>query len=262
MGRFFGSGSAGQLVGTFFGGVAAGTIGYSAGFLVGAGLCAASMLTVVFMPDLPRKAVMSLRAILAPVPRAFRSRVTILPAIMGFGTSIIAALVSSVLQAFFVDEGYSEQTIGTLRALHSLGAVISGFAFGVMLARMGQRLMYATVLVGNGAFLALLVVTGDGFWATLLVMFVLGMVFNGGRVLYAGMTADLSTPEQRGVFMAVLGIYWAAAQLIGPAVFGVIGIIFSIEAALVAAGTAVLAAGLLTPLLYRLFASPSEKAPA
>ena len=255
MGRFFGFGSGGQLVGTFFGGIVAGTVGYSGGFLIGVGLCAATMVTVAFMPDLPRKAAKSIRAILAPVPRAFRSRATILPAIAGFGTSLAASLVGSVLQAFFVDAGYDEATIGTLRAVHAFGAVIAGFAFGVALARMGQRMMYASVLVGNGAFLGLIVATGDAFWPTLLVMFALGMAFNAGRVLYAGMTADMSTPEQRGVFMAVLGIYWALAQLIGPAMFGVMGSIFGISAALITAGVAIASVGLLTPLLYRLFGS-------
>ena len=242
-------------MGTLLGGIIAGTIGYSQGFFIGAGLCALSVATVAFMPDLPRSAATSIRAILAPVPRAFRSRATILPAVAGFGTSLAAALVGSIMQAFFVDEGFSEESIGVLRAIHAFGAVIAGFAFGVMLTRMGRRAMYAFVLVGNGAFLGLVVVAGGLFWPMLLVMFALGMVFNAGRVLYAGMTAEISSPEQRGVFMAVLGIYWAAAQLIGPALFGVLGDIAGVSAALVVGGVAIAVPGLLTPLLFSLFAS-------
>jgi MFS family permease len=255
IGRFFGWGSGGQLFGTVISGFLPGTIGFAWGFAVCAALAVASMGAVVIMPDLPRKAARSMRQVLAPVPSMFRSRATILPAILGFGASLIVALITAIIPAFYQEAGYSDETIGLFRAMHGVGAVAAGFLFGVALSRIGQRPMYAIILVGGGLSLILTVVSGDLLWTTMLVMFASGATFNAGRVLYASMTAEMSTPEQRGVAMAVLGIYWASAQLIGPAAFGVIANIVGLSAAITAAGVLVMAMGMLTPVFYRLFPS-------
>ena len=253
IGRFFGIGAAGGIVGTFAGGVLAGTVGYTIGFLLATVMGAISLLTVAIQPSLPRKAAKSIRAILAPVPAMFIRRTTQLPAVISFGTSLVVALVGSLMSAYLVDEGYSEAGIGFLRAVHGGGAVVAGFAYGLLISRLGARWLYAFVMLGSGGFLALAVIASGAFWPMLVLMFALGVAFNAGRVLYASMTAELSAPEDRGVAMAVFGLYWAAAQLIGPVTFGLLAGLIGVAQSLLVAGAIIMVPGIFTPWLFSFF---------
>lgn len=252
MGRFFGFSSVGQLGGSFAGGWMAQTVDFSIGFGISAGLSVVLLLSVLGMPHLPRRASRSVKQILAPVPGVFRSRAMALPAIAAFGTSLGMALVGSLLPAYMKDVGYSEGIIGTLRSVHGLGAIGIGFAFSWVLTRMGQQRMFAAIALGNGGFLVLLVLTSDIAWVAGLVMLWMGVAFNAGRVIYAAMTAEASRPDERGVAMAVVGLYWAAAQLVGPVVFGVVATATTLGTSLVIAGLLLLTPGVLTPVLYAL----------
>ncbi len=263
IGRFFGIGAAGGIVGTFVGGVLAGTVGYTIGFLLATVMGAISLLTVAVQPSLPRKAAKSIREILAPVPAMFVRRTTQLPAVISFGTSLIVALVGSLMSAYLVDEGYSETGIGFLRAVHGGGAVVAGFAYGLLISRLGARWLYVFVMLGSGGFLALSVIASGAFWPMLVLMFALGVAFNAGRVLYASMTAELSAPEDRGVAMAVFGLYWAAAQLIGPVTFGLLASLIGVAQSLLVAGAIIMVPGILTPWIFSFFTTqPSSAAPS
>ena len=263
IGRFFGIGAAGGIVGTFAGGVLAGTVGYTIGFLLATVMGAISLLTVAIQPSLPRKAAKSIRAILAPVPAMFIRRTTQLPAVIAFGTSLVVALVGSLMSAYLVDVGYSETGIGFLRAVHGGGAVVAGFAYGLLISKLGARWLYAFVMLGSGGFLALAVIASGAFWPMLVLMFALGVAFNAGRVLYASMTAELSAPEDRGVAMAVFGLYWAAAQLIGPVTFGLLAGLIGVAQSLLVAGAIIMVPGILTPWLFSFFTTqPSSAVPS
>lgn len=250
MGRFFGFGAAGGLVGNAGGGLAAAALGYQAGFLIAAGVSLGTMAVVALTPDLPRRAAKSVREILAPVPGVFRQRVTVLPAVMAFGTSLQVAVVSSVGAALYKEFGLGDDDFGALMAVKAVGAVIAGFAFARFMARAGQQRTYALTMGAHGALLIGVVLWGGAYWAAVLMMFALGLSFNAGRVLNTSLTAMVSAPEQRGVFMAVVGIYWASGQLIGPLVFGPLAAVTTLGVSISAAGAAMLAAGLLTPALY------------
>jgi MFS family permease len=260
IGRFFGIGAAGGIVGTFVGGVLAGTVGYTIGFLLATVMGAISLLTVVVQPSLPRKVAKSIREILAPVPAMFVRRTTQLPAVIAFGTSLVVALVGSLMSAYLVDVGYSETGIGFLRAVHGGGAVVAGFAYGLLISRLGARWLYVFVMLGSGGFLALAVIASGAFWPMLVLMFALGVAFNAGRVLYASMTAELSAPEDRGVAMAVFGLYWAAAQLIGPVAFGLLASLIGVAQSLLVAGAIIMVPGILTPWIFSFFTAPPASA--
>ncbi|MEX2599190.1 MAG: MFS transporter [Dehalococcoidia bacterium] len=251
LGRFFGFSSAGQMVGSFIGGWIAGYALFAFGFGVCAALAGLSILLTFVMPELPRRMARTIKQILKPVPSVFLSRWTLLPAICAFGASLSMALLGSLIPAYLrVDVGYAESTIGAFRVIHGIGAVLIGFGFSMVLARLGQKAFYAGIVAGNGGFIILMVLSGDVIWLTGLVMFGAGIAFNAGRVLYAVMTAEGSNPDQRGVAMAVVGIYWASAQLIGPAAFGLLGDVIGPFASLMVAGALIMIPGLLTPLLY------------
>jgi MFS family permease len=90
------------------------------------------------------------------------------------------------------------------------------------------------------------------------LMFVLGLSFNAGRVLNVSLTAIASSPEQRGVFMAVVGIYWASGQMLGPLLFGPLAAVTSLTFSFIAAGALMTVVALLTPLLYAASRGESE----
>ena len=258
LGRFFGFGAAGGLIGNAGGGIVAAVWGYPPGFLMSAGISVMAMVVVALMPNLPKRAVMTLRQILAPVPGVFRKRTTVLPAIMAIATSLQIAVLASVGAALFDEFGFSEDEFGLLMAIHAVGSVIAGFAFARFISRMGPRPTYALILGTHGLLLIVIALWGDFYWTAMALMFVMGLAFNAGRVLNTSLTAIVSNPEQRGVFMAVVGIYWALGQMIGPLAFGPLAEVTSLFASIAVAGAIMLGVALLTPLLYAAFGEPAE----
>ena len=253
MGRFFGFGAAGGLLGNAGGGIVAVTWGYQQGFLIIAGLSIIAMGVVAVMPELPARAARTIREILAPVPGVFRKRATALPAIMSFGTSLQIAVLGSVGAALFKEFGFDDDDFGILMAIHAVGAVLAGFAFVRFLSIVGQRAAYALTMSTHGLLLMAVVVWGDLYWAAVLLMFILGLSFNAGRVFNTSLTATVSAPEQRGVFMAVVGIYWASGQFLGPLLFGPLAALTTISTSVAIAGAVMVAAAVLTPVLYAAF---------
>ena len=250
MGRFFGFAAVGGLVGNAGGGFVAVALGYQEGFFIAAGISAGAMAVVAVMPQLPRRAAMTLRQILGPVPGVFRNRATVLPAVMALATSLQVAVLSSVGAALYKEFGFDDDEFGVLMAVHAGGAIIAGFAFARFLNRAGQRPTYALTMVAHGLPLIAIALWGDLYTAALFMMFVLGLSFNAGRVLNVSLTAIASSPEQRGVFMAVVGIYWASGQMLGPLVFGPLAAFTSLSASVTVMGVLLLGTALLTPLLY------------
>lgn len=260
MGRFFGFAAVGGLVGNAGGGVIAVALGYQEGFFIAAGISAAAMFVVAFMPQLPRRAAMTLREILGPVPGVFRNRATLLPAVMALGTSLHVSVLSSVGAAVYKEFGFDDDAFGVLMAIHAGGAIVAGFTFARLLRRAGQRPTFAVTMALHGLPLIGIVLWGSDYPAAVALMFVLGLSFNAGRVLNVSLTAIASSPEQRGVFMAVVGIYWASGQMLGPLVFGPLAAVTSLTFSFIAAGTLMTVTALLTPLLYTASKGQSESA--
>ena len=223
-----------------------------------AGISVMAMVVVALMPNLPKRAAMTLRQILAPVPGVFRKRTTVLPAIMAIATSLQIAVLASVGAALFDKFGFSEDEFGLLMAIHAVGSVIAGFAFARFISRMGPRPTYALILGTHGLLLIVIALWGDFYWTAMALMFVMGLAFNAGRVLNTSLTAIVSNPEQRGVFMAVVGIYWALGQMIGPLAFGPLAEVTSLFASVAVAGVIMLGVALLTPILYAAFGEPAK----
>ncbi len=258
IGRFFGFAAVGGLAGNAGGGFVAVVLGYQEGFLIAGGISAGAMLVVAMTPQLPRQAAMTLREILRPVPGVFRNRATVLPAGMALATSVQVAALSSVGAALYKGFGFDDDAFGVLMATHALGAIIAGFAFARFLRRVGQRPTYALTLVTHGLPLIAVVLWGGDYPVAVVLMFILGLSFNAGRVLNVSLAAIASTPEQRGVFMAVVGIYWAFGQMLGPLLFGPLAAFTSLSASVTVMGAVMIGTALLTPLLYAASGGKSE----
>ena len=236
MGRFFGFAAVGGLAGNAGGGFVAVLLGYQEGFLIAAAVSAGAMVVVAVMPQLPRRAAMTLREILGPVPGVFRNRATLLPAVMALGTSLHVSVLSSVGAAVYKEFGFDDDAFGVLMAIHAGGAIVAGFLFARLLSRVGQRPTYAVTMALHGLPLIGIVLWGGSYPAAVALMFILGLSFNAGRVLNVSLTAMASSPEQRGVFMAVVGIYWASGQMLGPLLFGPLAAVTSLTFSFIAAG--------------------------
>lgn len=258
MGRFFGFAAVGGLAGNAGGGFIAVALGYQEGFLIAAGISAGAMLVVAVMPQLPRRAAMTLREILGPVPGVFRKRTTLLPAVMALGTSLHVSVLSSVGAAVYKEFGFDDDAFGVLMAIHAGGAIVAGFLFARFLQRVGQRPTFAVTMALHGLPLIGIVLWGGSYPMAVALMFVLGLSFNAGRVLNVSITAMVSSPEQRGVFMAVVGIYWASGQMLGPLLFGPLAAVTSLAFSFIAAGALMTVTALLTPMLYAASRGESE----
>ena len=258
IGRFFGFAAVGGLAGNAGGGFVAVVLGYQEGFLIAGGISAGAMLVVAVTPQLPRRAAMTLREILGPVPGVFRNRATVLPAGMALATSVQVAALSSVGAALYKEFGFDDDAFGVLMATHAFGAIIAGFAFARFLNRVGQRPTYALTLATHGLPLIAVVLWGGDYPVAVVLMFILGLSFNAGRVLNVSLAAIASTPEQRGVFMAVVGIYWASGQMLGPLLFGPLAAFTSLSTSVTVMGAVMIGTALLTPLLYAASGGKSE----
>ena len=141
---------------------------------------------------------------------------------------------------------------GFLMSTHAIGSVIAGFTFAKFITKAGQQITYALTMGGNGVLLLSIVFIGDIFLIATLMMFTLGLAFNSGRVFNSSLTAMASLPEQRGVFMAVVGIYWALGVFIGPFVFGPLAELTSLSISISVVGIHMLIAAVMTPVLFRI----------
>ena len=263
MGRFFGFGSAGSILGNGGAAVVAATFGFETGFILVAIISFISMIIVAITPKIPNLSQRTLKEILSPVPKVFLKKSIMLPAILAFGTSLQMGIMGSIGAALFEEFGFLKEnaaiTLGSLSmdkygflmSTHAIGSVIAGFTFAKFVAKAGQQLTYALTIGGNGILLLSIVFLGNIFLIATLLMFTLGLAFNSGRVFNSSLTAMASSPEQRGVFMAVVGIYWALGVFIGPLVFGPLAEITSLSISISVAGILMLFAAIMSPLLFR-----------
>ncbi len=251
IGRYRAGQHIGGLAGPVLGGVLAGTVGFGAAFGVVAGLNAVALLTTALLPDLPRKEARPLREAASGVPSLVTAKPLMLAGILAFGVAMSPAVYFSVGIAFLRESGVAVEATGLLLTFFSAGAVAGGLGFARVIGRLGQTSIYALALAGVGMGLIALAVTGT-MPAVLLIMPVWGLTHALGNSLRTVLAAAHSTPEHRGVAVAVVQAYWSLALFVMPALLGGIATIVGLRATVAAAGAAVLLVGISAPLLFRL----------
>ena len=251
IGRYRAGQHAGGLAGPLLGGVLAGTVGFGAAFGVVAGLNAAALLTIVLLPDLPRKKARPLREVVSGVPALLTAKPLILAGILAFGVAMSPAVFFSVGIAFLRQSGVPVEATGLLLTFFSTGAVAGGLGFARVMSRASQTLIYTLALAGVGMGLIALAATGT-IPAVLFIMPVWGVMHTLGNSLRTVLAAAHSTPEQRGVAVGVVQTYWALALFVMPALLGGVASVVGLRATVAGAGAAVLLVGISAPLLFRL----------
>ena len=249
----------GAIGGPALGGGLASTVGFGPAFVLVAVIAVGGLVTALLLPDLPRKQALSMRAAFAPIPSMIRAREMLLPGIVAFTAAIGIAAIFTIYLADLRGAGWSEQNLGFLVTAFAIGFTVSGFNFARLVRALGQTGAMALGLGGCGALIALASFAG-GTLVPLTLMLIIGGLFSLAQGLYPYLTAKVSLPEQRGVAMSVVGLYWAGGNLVGPVSLGVIAdAIGAGNAVLIAAGVLALVA-INAPLLFRLL-SPQETAP-
>ena len=226
IGRYRAAEAIGQGAGPLLGGVLAAVVGFAVAFIVVASGTAAALAASLLLPELPRRMATTLLEVARGIPGIVRSKALLLAGICAFGLSASVAVFFSVGIAFFRDTGIEAGVIGLAVTVFTAASAIASFGFGRIMAALGQRLVFAVGVGGAAATLA-----------------------NNLRTL---LSAEHSAPEQRGLAVALVGSYWALAQLVGPALLGVVAALANLTTALVAGGGFALLVGVSAPLLFRL----------
>lgn len=259
-GRLNAFGSAGGLIGASMSGVLVITLGYGVAFTVTGAIALAGFLGCLAMPPLAaRPERRGFRAPLGHIPGIARHRGMGLAAFAAFAASMSMIMTSILFIPYLRELGYTEDVIGGMQAIGVGGSVGIGMVFGHVLARLGRQWTYTTALLMVG-LVVLGIPAGAGEYATLVPLMLLYGVFRSTLgILYPIAGADHSSPNQRGMAMAYVGLYWGTAQLVAPLGFGAIAGEFGIEASLWAAGAFFLAMGAFFPMLYRWFVPGAEQ---
>lgn len=259
-GRVNGAGNAGGLIGAFLSGVLVAALGYGAAFGITGAVALAGFLGSLALPPLAMRSTRrGFRAPLGQLRGIARHRGMGLGGFAAFAAST-SIIMSSVLFIPYLRElGYSEPVNGGMQAVSVGGSVALGIVFGLVLERLGRRWTYIIALVMVGLTMLGMSV-GAGTYLTLVpLMLLYGLFRSALGILYPIAAADHSSPDQRGMAMAYVGLYWGTAQVLVPIGFGALAGAFGLEAGFWVAGALFVAAGILFPLLYRWFVPGAER---
>ena len=252
IGRYRAAEAIGQGVGPLLGGVLIGVAGFAVGFAVVAASAAAALVASLLLPELPRRMASTLLEVARGIPNIVRSKPLLLAGICAFGLSVSVAVLISVGVAFFRDTGIDAVVIGLAATVFTMAAAIGSYGFGRIMAVLGQRLVFVLGVGGVGVMWIGIAGAGGSLVVLLPAMLLGGVAASLGNNLRTLLSAEHSAPEQRGLAVALVGSYWALAQLVAPAVLGLVAALAGLTTALVAGGGFALAVGVSAPLLFRL----------
>ncbi|MCH7607615.1 MAG: MFS transporter [Chloroflexi bacterium] len=261
IGRYRAAEALGQGAGPLLSGIFIWGVGFDAGFMVVVAGSVAALLASLLLPELPRRTAVTLIEVFRAIPGIVRSRALLLAGICAFGLSVSVAVLMSVGIAFFSETGIDEVVIGLAATVFTMAAAIGSYGFGRIMTVLGQRLVFVLGVGGVGVMWLSIAGAGGSMIVLLPAMLLGGVAASLGNNLRTLLSAEHSAPEQRGLAMALVGSYWALAQLVVPAVLGVVASLAGLTTALVAGGGFALLVGVSAPLLFRLLL-PRAQAPA
>ena len=251
LGRMGSSGTVGTMAGTMAAGLVAGSLGYGWAWSTVAILGSLGLLGSLLLPVLPRKeSQRGFMAALAPIPQLARSRAMGMSGYAAFAASTSMIIGVILLVPYLKELGNSEAMVGTVRTVGSVGSVVIGITFGRIVARFGQQRLYLYTLSVMGVTLALVPFVGEGLVAMTLIMFAYGSLHGIMGPLYPLTASTFSSQEQRGMAIAYVGLYWAVAQVVIPAAFGVIALTVGLRESFWFAGGLFLIGGLIIPVIW------------
>lgn len=233
----------GAIVALAVAGSLAAHVGFPLAFAVSglAGLAAVA-LTWRLPPTVPRPGRRGAHHALAPLRGLMRQRALLVAGALAFAASVPFALAGSFYPVFALQLGFGAALATALVALRQGGMIAGASLFAPLLRRLGIR---ATVIAGLGA-IALSLAAAPLLRAP--ALFAAGLALSGiaGEVVsvaYVWFITQNSRPEERGSAMGATELWWAAAVLVTPAIFGGVAARLGVAATFALAGGAMAALG-------------------
>jgi MFS family permease len=212
-----------------------------------------SELVSLVLPVLPRKDVRrGFKQALAPIPTLARTPSMGMAGFTAFVASTSMTIAVILLIPYLRDLDNGEATIGAVRTIGSAGSVVIGIFFGRIVGRFGQQNLYMFVLTLLGLTMLAVPLVGEGLLVLSIVMFFYGTLHGVLGPLYPLTASTYSAQEQRGMAIAYVGLYWATAQIMVPAAFGVIALNLGLKDSFWFAGVMFLAFAAAMPILFPL----------
>ncbi len=253
LGRMSSSGTAGQMVGAALAGLIAETMGYGWAWTTVVALGGVGLAGSLVLPVLPRKDVRrGFKQALAPIPTLARTPSMAMAGFTAFVASTSMTIAVILLIPYLRELDNGETTIGLVRTIGSAGSVVVGIFFGRIVGRMGQQNLYTLVLALLGLTMLAVPLAGGGLMALSLVMFSYGTLHGVLGPLYPLTASTYSSQEQRGMAIAYVGLYWATAQIVVPAAFGLIALNLGLKDSFWFAGVMFMAFAVAMPILFPL----------
>ena len=253
LGRMSSSGLLGQMAGGVAAGFIAETFGYGWSWSMVVGLTAIGLIGMLALPELPRKqASRGFKQALAPIPSIARTPSMALAGFTAFAASTSMTMAVILLVPYLREQGNGETVVSAVRQVGSIGGVVIGVTFGQLVARFGQKNLYAITLGTMGATFLAVPSIGDGLPAMSVLMFLYGTLHGVLGPMYPLTAATFSTQQQRGMAVAYVGLYWAVAQIFMPLIFGAIAEATSLRESFYVAGTFFLVIGAAMLVLFPL----------
>lgn len=247
------------FLGTFGSGLVIVLWNYSFAFGIVAFFGAVALILSLFMPDMPKALSKnrSVKSILLSIPNMLSRKFIYLGAIPSFIAGMSISLLGSVYPVFYHQIGFGEAEIGVISSLRGVGMTLSGFLFGFLLSRMGQKKLYAFAVGGMGVSVLISpYLTSE--WAIIPTVTLLGMCAGLGNVLYQNIATNNTLPEERGLALSSMGLFWAIAQFVIPTIFGYFVTKLGFPVSFALGGGALLVVSLFTGVLFRNL-HPQEK---
>ncbi len=251
LGRMTSSRMTGQMVGAALAGFMAEALGYGFAWAILVGLGVFGLLGSAILPILPRKDVIrGFGQALAPIPSMARDTSMAMAGYTSFVASTAMTMAVILLVPYFRDIGNGETRISILLTIGLIGSVVIGIIFGKVVSYTGQRKLYLYTLFVLGLVMWSFPIWGNVFVIMIAIMLLHGVLYGTLSALYPLTAATYSSDEQRGLAMAYVGLYWAVAQIVVPASFGVIAENFGLKDSFWIAGVMFLIFAVSMPILF------------
>ena len=251
LGRMTSSRMTGQMVGAALAGFMAEALGYGFAWAILVGIGVFGLLGSAILPILPRKDVIrGFGQALSTIPSMSRDTSMAMAGYTSFVASTAMTMAVILLVPYFRDIGNGETRISILLTIGLIGSVVIGIIFGKVVSYTGQRKLYLYTLFVLGLVMWSFPIWGNVFVIMIAIMLLHGVLYGTLSALYPLTAATYSSDEQRGLAMADVGLYWAVAQIAGPASFGVIAENFGLKDSFWIAGVMFLIFAVSMPILF------------
>lgn len=210
----------GLLLGLAIAGVLARVIGYDLSFAVMAAISFVGTILGLLLPRVATKPIRrSVWQITGAMLRLLSIRQTWLFISVSTAAGLPFSLAHSIYPVYMAELGYSEQSIGFIIAVRSMGSVFTGLALGSIIIPARERLMYALGMFGLAISFGFSN-SMDHFFLALFLMFFLGVAGSIMDLLYQVQTAHASAVSDRSTSLASSGLGWTISATGAPPLVG------------------------------------------